>query len=210
MPEITISERRRKVREAIAGAVNREEIERAIARLEARELPFEAYDLGGTLSEVEESYGDGILRWRHLEGNRTVVVGFASRLAEDEAQERPLIPRAQLPDLEPILEVGKGRGAPLILYVWDHKWPGGSHNVRWLLDVPLEMERQFPGRELTLSLQGCGSASLVFSRGGVTEKIKQSAYRCMERISKAFGGHRVLLRFEQPPKRKLESLGERG
>jgi len=203
MAAIELPELRKRHLKAIAEAPNKVEILDAIARLQARQLPFTAYDFGNRVT-VTDLLGAGLVRFVFPEGRgQGERTSFASRLrTTSDPNSKALVPAIELPVLEPILEVGHGHGQAVALYVFK----GSDGHVRWLLHVPKEIDAKFPGADLTLALQGCGS-SWSFGRE-IAERTRQTAYRCMQKISDKFGGAKVVLRFQPPPQSVLDE-GER-
>jgi hypothetical protein len=206
MAVISDAEMRKRHERAIAEAPNREQVLAAVGKLQARSLPFTAYDFGNPVTVVQVLEG-GFVRFVFPEGGKQGErTSFASRLTlGPEPDSKRLVPRIEMPKLDPVLEVGKGPGL-VTLYVW--KQGGIQGNVRWLLRVPADMQTRYPGRELTLALRGCGSAWTFATE--VSEVTRQTAYRCMKQISEAFGGARAVLKFDVPPKHVLDEGGGRG
>ena len=186
------------MRKRIAEAVNREEIERAIQKLDALRYPFAGEDMLGSSSEVIvlEHVGDGYL---HVQDWSGVKKEFRSPRYERHLHEfasrygrrgKRLVPEIVLPDVEPIERVA-GRMPEIVMYVWPNG--GGTSQALW---VPPEVEERFPNAWLKLVFGGFTGWS--FSRT-VTPKMMQGYWRRMPKISEIYGGQAVRLVLGEPP-----------
>lgn len=192
-----IEKRRARMREVIAGAANRVEVERAIHKLDRCRYPFAAEDMmgGGDDVLVLGHFGDGILHVQDWGGVKKEyrspryerhLQEFASRYARRGVR---LVPQIVLPDVDPIERL-PGRMPEVVMYVWEEG--GGTRQALW---VPPEVEARVPGAALKIVFAGFGG----FGFGPITEKSRQRLWRTMPKIAAIYEGQAVRLVFEEPP-----------